>query len=194
MLPILQFSQPCLHCWSHVRTPSPPPLWPSPSPFLPWDYQWRGQLDFRVCCCDLDFKAEPAPGADSQRDCSWPSLAEPLLGPSVWLHLGVQVSVPASARFLWGLCWPCCLAHCVFVSHSLPPREACLDTSRGLGMEASSFMALCLSFPADSPKIRKVGGVYQPRFICRIPSPLLVGFVGSLSQVQGHFAPSPSLV
>lgn len=62
--------------------------------------------------------------------CSWPSLAGPPLGPSVWLHLGVQVSMHVSACFSWGSCWPCRLAYCVFVSRCLPPREACLFWSK----------------------------------------------------------------
>lgn len=61
-----------------------------------------GGLGSSACRCDLDFKAEMVPGADSQRALflARPGRAGPPLGPSVWLHLGVQVSVPMTACFL----------------------------------------------------------------------------------------------
>ena len=72
-------------------------------------------LSSRACCCDLDFKAETVLVLTVREHCSWPSLAGPLLGPSVWWHLGVQVSMHISACFLWRSCWLCRLAYCVCV-------------------------------------------------------------------------------
>lgn len=119
------------------------------------------------------------------------SLAGPLLGPSVCLHLGVQVSVPGSACFSRGSCWPCCLPHCVRVTAPATEggRRVCSGPSRGLG--TGTFGSAPLPMPCLSASVSLHPG-QMPSALCCMPSPLLGRFGGSLSPVQGLLAPSPS--
>lgn len=162
----------------------PPPLLSSlHCPFLSSDYQWRGKLGSRACCCDLDFKADTVPGADSQRALFLGRPGGATAGPFS-LYLGVQVSVSVSACLLWGSFMLALLPGSLFVSQCLPPRESVFVLVLVGGWEWGLLvpcLLLCLSFSAYRPERKGNRGVNQPPSICHILSPLLGWFVGSLS-------------
>lgn len=114
---------PAVHCWTPF--PNPPPLQ------TPSVLGLSGGVGLSACCCDLDFKAEMVPGAVREY-CSWPSLAGPPLGPSVWWHLGMQVSVPVSHQgFACPSVW---LIVCLCHSACHQGRFVYSGPGRGLGM------------------------------------------------------------
>ena len=126
--------------------------------------------------------------------CCWPSLAGPPLGPSVWLHLGVQVSMRASACFSGGHAGPAAwLIVCLCHGACHQGRLVCSGPSRGLGMGPAGSTPLTIWWPCFSTSAflhinrNKENGLCQPAPFCSIPSPFLERFVGSF--VQGHLPP-----
>lgn len=98
-------------------------------------------LGSSLLLCDLDFKAEMVPGADSQRALSlalaWQDHRWALLSGGTWC-----ASKSVSDQFFHGWCKPCCLAYCLFVSRCLPPRQIIIlriysGPSRGLRIRSS---------------------------------------------------------
>ena len=138
---------------------------------LSLEYQCLGRgLSSRACCCDLDFRAETVLVLTVGERCSWPSLAGPPLGPSVWLHLGVQVSMHASACFSGGHAGPAAwLIVCLCHGACHQGRLVCSGPSRGLGMGPAGSTPLTIWWPCFSTSAflhinrkKEMGCVSQP--------------------------------
>lgn len=96
----------------------PPPA-PPPAPFSALGLSVEAGLGSSLLLCDLDFKAEMVPGADSQRALSLAPPGRTTAGPFCLVAPGCA-SKKVSDQFFQGSCWPCCLA---FVCVTVPATE-----------------------------------------------------------------------